>query len=89
MKQGHLARFTDDLYPAGNIPPQTYGGLLTELDVFGKPEYIQKRRVKRWLKHNEPSTNLSFFLNYAGYDVELPRSKYEQNTADPVPETDE
>lgn len=73
MSRGSLRRFSDDLDLREGVPPQTYGGLLNALKVSGKPEYIKKRRIKRWLRHNEPSHNLCYFLNSAGYDVEVPR----------------
>lgn len=82
-RNGMLNRFTDDLCVA-DIPPQTYGGLLNRLKLLGQPDHLKRRRVKRWLKHNEPSSNLRFFLLAEGYDVELP--PYKDGTKRPMPD---
>jgi hypothetical protein len=48
-------------------PPQTPGGLFSDLGVFGESDAAKRTALAEWLRSNEPVPNLRMALEFRGF----------------------
>jgi hypothetical protein len=48
-------------------PPQTPGGLFSDLGVFGRSDAAKRTALAEWLRSNKPVPNLRMALEFRGF----------------------